>query len=268
VDDGEHIAAALPVPAIFSNLKQLCINWCDPTWLPRLSGLQHLLSLQLDLGGWHADNGPVQEAVVPAMADLEALQVIAILNDPAVPVRVCLAGLPSLRSLTLHVRGHAAVAADAVGQLAAPASRLTHVGLTARSLAVDLSLLPALQEIGGLAGDDLQGASSIAAATALSSMRLGPRYRFLQERPWVEELLRTAPPSLRRLAVVGDWTDQAAEAAGGLTQLTAMALIMPSGHAIRAPSAISPVWKSLRAFDWLPGSGTPPLPQVSSAEKV
>jgi hypothetical protein len=101
----------------------------------------------------------------------------------------------------------------------------------------------------------------VAAATALTRLVLGGCDTGELE-PWVAQLVRDAPASLRVLKLSGLWTPELAAAVGDQGQL--QALILTSASEIRPlPPPGAALWSSLRAL-WLDQrcGDSQPVPEV------
>lgn len=143
---------------------------------------------------------------------------------------------------------------------------------------MDFAALPALTTLHLGRLPELAAPATIAGATSLRYLTLGGHpvtdrsaaYHSLAW-PWVPDLLRHAPLSLRALHPCGDWPAAVAEAIAGLSQLRALSLRATSlGHfaqlggltnapAVQQPVE-GPVWGRLRALRW---ACEAPLPEVS-----
>jgi hypothetical protein len=179
---------------------------------------------------------------LPRLAALTSLE-LAVEHANAA-LRVPLADLPALEELKLHGRQGAAwwayshagsievVPAEATaiagGGAAAPPSPLRCLELHCDRATIPFAALPALRSAWLEVVGQLEGAASIGDATALDSLCLGPDPAAKDfgtvAQPWVCEALAAAPPSLRSLALCGEWTPQVADAVSQLEQLRVLAL--------------------------------------------
>lgn len=149
-------------------------------------------------------------------------------------------------------------------------SRLRRLSLALERAAVDFRALPTLSALRLQVGE-LRGAATLSAAAQLESLELGgdpeedarPHYT---DKLWVAQLLRAAPPGLRRLRLAGAWVPDAAVALSALGQLRTLAVYDTEqcGPARGVPAArLGPgaLWRGLRALRWHCRS---PLPEVST----
>lgn len=136
----------------------------------------------------------------------------------------------------------------------------------ALSAAVDFAALPALTYLELRNVHGLPGATTIAGAASLRHLVLKGYLDADEEgdpplaRPWVQELLRHTPPSLRSLQLCGDWPPAVAEVLAGLTQLRVLELADTEDAAAIQPLGDGPVSGHLHALKW---ACKVPLPKVS-----
>lgn len=172
-----------------------------------------------------------------------------------------LGALPLLQRMTLLVDGAMNLAATPGGF-----PRLKHLELTALAgAAVDFAAMPALASALLYVEDELQGAASIAAATALT------RVEFLDyvqepmqlEKPGVMELLRALPRSCRGLSLVGDWDSGVAETVGQLPSVQALKVCYWNEGDDHYPAESEVVWAGLRALSVDFPEEQPCIPEAS-----
>ncbi|GAB4816113.1 hypothetical protein N2152v2_003159 [Parachlorella kessleri] len=256
----QDLPRALPFPAALHNLRTLRVgnSTCTPSWLQQLGSLRQLqqleMAVELGVGGME-DPAPPRLPAMPALTSLD----LTLREGP--PFSLCLASLPALRTLALSGEGSAVL--EASPDVAGPpgSTTLASVRLCCSDVVAPFSLMPAVRRA-EVWVDQLEGAGSIAAATSLTRLQLGGDEAAFCGEPWVPELLRSAPASLRALAVVGSWLAAAATAAGSLVQLRALSVVAD------APTLLPPegaaVWRSLQVLnlDGHDHTRRLPLPEV------
>jgi hypothetical protein len=254
---------------MFGSLQRLSI-WdfpcdCDGAWLGWLAALQQLRRLKLVLA-------PSQQAAAEpwVMPPLQRLTRLLLDTMPGSSLQLRLPGLLSLEHLVLKGQG----AAELVAEGQAPPSRLRRLKLNNRRAVVDFAVLPALTSLHLGVEEELVGAATVAAATALQQLRMGggrlddpggfPLYQ-----AWVLQVLENAPPSIHHLTIMGDWPEEVAEALGSMCQLRVLVLLDPLSSSWEQddedpPTRAGPgeLWRNLQALRWVCSA---PLPQVGTA---
>lgn len=191
------------------------------------------------------------------------------LEDDDLALCIDLPTLPSLLELSLGFGGTVELRTASTDGASSPGhgNSVRHLELDwALSAAVDFAALPALTYLELRNVHRLPGATTIAGAASLRRLALKGYLDADEEgdpplaRPWVQELLRHTPPSLRSLQLSGDWPPAVAEAAAGLTQLRVLEVADSSDAAAIQPLGDGPVWGHLHALQW---ACKVPLPKVS-----
>lgn len=185
---------------MFNNLRTLAahhLEW-DAAWLRRVAALPCLRELDIGyLGQW--SGGPLE---LPAFSGLISL-FFGLQLDGVDLLRLSLDNFPSLVCLEFDGK-------EARLELAPcrPFMRLRTLKLFCQGAVADFSAMPALEYLSA-PFEELEGASTIGAATALKALHLGERAGLVEEweesvhvwQPWVPELLQKAPRSLCKLSI-------------------------------------------------------------------
>lgn len=232
----------LLVPAALTSLRTLDAsnNFFPAGWVGQLSALRQLRDLNLCL-----DVGDTAEASAdfPALPSLSRLA-LQLVGDAT--IRVCLPHLPALRSVRVWGSGTADLTSPGSSISTAPASHLKGLCLLSAQARLDFALMPALQNA-QVEVLSLDGAATIAAASALTALVLGGDAGDPLDVPWVAELLRHLPASVKKLRMMNNWSNEAAKALGRLTQLRALQL---AGDNPPMPPADAPLWRKLTSLYW------------------
>jgi len=250
-----NITHALPVPAIFPNLRVLEVNRpvTDAAWLAGLSALPCLEKLRLleQSGLLKTANAALQ---LPMLSRLTFLELEML---PRALVQLQLAGLPVLAKLRLDGSlGKAALLTSG------PAAQLQRLVCRVGQLSADFSALQGLQSAYFDVSTQLDQAASIAAATAPTCLELVCVGEHTDSRLGMD-LLRNLPPSIRCLA--GSWPQDVAPLLGALTGLAGLSMHYWGPHPMPLPPVGAPFWARLRAFSWAVEEDNGPnlnLPQV------
>lgn len=265
------LARALPFAAALPNLERLNVGSLpeNTAWLGQLTALRQLTRLVIAFheAVWDMDDmnapglvsQPVQLPPLPSLAELD------VWLARAQSLQLDLGRLPSLQDLDVREGGYFKQSRLEVAPNLAPAGQLRRLRIDVCQVSMNFAQLPAL-EFAELGDDirELQGAASIAACSALSRLQLGDDdvvWHF--EHPWVAEVLRNAPQSLRQLAVGGWWTAEAAAAVGALAHLEGLSVGACRYARMPLPAEGSALWKNLRALDLRHGLSGPTFPKVS-----
>ncbi|GAB4817327.1 hypothetical protein N2152v2_004373 [Parachlorella kessleri] len=271
------LTPAWPVAA-FPNLRRLTAwqygnHSTLAPWLQQLGSLQHLQDLDLTLHDAYSSSDLTPQLQLPALPAVTRLSLFSLVFSTT--FHICLANIPLLSQLEIGGYGTVDLAGDR-GQAAAQAGlvardsgsssksgsssagKLVWAKLSVTRLIADFSLMPALAhlEVTVRSLPELEGAASIAAATALTQLRLLDSYALPDYRraAWPLKLLRSLPPSLRALSGPS-WSTELAEAVGGLTQLHALSVAY-HGEEPTIPPPEAPLWPSLRALH-IPANAVP-----------
>lgn len=266
----------LPCLAIFPGLESLCL-YTQPLGadcLSTLPSLKHLTRLRLSVAPEAVQQQP--QAAARAGADGQS----SVLSFPAVPslhhldLHLCEAcsltapwgDMPALRHLKLtSLHDTASVDLSTAGT---GLSRLEALNVGMEGWArVDFALLPALKSA-QLFCRKVKSAASVRQAASLTHIYFGTdRADGELSHPWMAELLRSAPPTLRQLHLRGKWTWELAQALVGVQRLHTLT-IDSSGDNEELPEG--PVWQHLQVLCWracsrlpLVSGGCTALPWVS-----
>ncbi len=205
----------------------------------------------------------MEEPEAPGLPAFPALTSLDLTMREGPPLSICLPDMPALHRLALSGEGSALLAGAPDGVAPPADSPLESVRLWCSEVTAGFSLMRGVRQV-ALWLDRLEGAGSIAGATSLTRLELGGDRSVLCEQHWVTELLRSTPPSLLSLSVIGGCClDNTAAVIGSLAQLRALALVADSQMAL--PPQSSAVWRRLRVLSLDGGSRTHllPLPEVS-----
>lgn len=238
----EPLPKVLLVPAALTGLHELSASAtaCPAAWVGQLSGLRQLRGLDLCVD---ADGAAEASADFPA---LPALSRLGLEVREHVTLRMCLPHLRALCSLGITGEGTADLSSPDTSNNTATVGHLTGLSLYVCYARVDFALMPAL-EVAYIDVLELDGAASIAAASALATLELGEDGELNLEGPCVAELLRHLPTSMRRMRIRGAWSGEAAEALGHVTQLRSLHL---AGEDSPLPAADAPLWQGLTGLNW------------------
>lgn len=253
----------LPQPHLVApHLRTLvCSNYAywDTHWmtsLAQLPRLQHLeLRMRLQVRG--------EAAVLPSMGALTSLRVEML--EGFIAFR--LSSQPALQHLTLlSIGSHPDLRA------AFPSLKNLCLSVDEGDAALDFGGMAQLCAVTLFVSGELEGAGTLVAATMLKTLSVS-RHEWSDEdwdydeeqeeldleRPWGLELLRSLPQSLRGLKLEGIWSHGVAATLAQATQLAVLSLVFctDSFHVPLSPfpPAGAPLWRSLRALDWLHGDG-------------
>ncbi|GAB4817326.1 hypothetical protein N2152v2_004372 [Parachlorella kessleri] len=280
----------MPV-AGFINLRRLTVwqsgvpSTLQP-WLQQLGSLQHLQDLDLTLQDADSPSQLKHQLQLPALPALARLHLFSLVFKCT--LRICLASVPQLSHLEVsgygtvdlagdqgHIAHQAGLVAGSSGGSGGgcsggsggngssgggscrSAGKLVWAKLAGTHLIADFALMRALAHLEvTVQVRELDGAASIAAASALTQLRLFDSYALpdYERATWPMELLRSLPPSLRALSVPS-WSSELAEAVGGLTQLHALSVAY-HGEEPKIPPPEAPLWPSLRALH-IPANAVP-----------
>ena len=236
-----EVTRALPVPAIFPNLQQLVVD--QPVdaadWLLGLGDLQSLEVLELHIKpSLPPAPAPVQ---LPPLLRLTSLELNLL---PGTEVQLQLARLPKLAKLRLEGEdGRASLVASQ------PAPQLRRLVCYVAQLSADFAALPGLASASFDPRQRLDQPASIAAATALTHLKLCD-LDDLKQTEWALELLQSLPPSLSCLQLHGEWPLEAALLLGKVPGLRALGLDYWGQNEAPLPPADDSLWTRLRAISW------------------
>lgn len=262
----------LPRPHMFTSLQALAVDrleW-DPAWFKQLGQLRHLEWLELCYNA-PSSGRPAQPWVVSGVPAVAVL-FVQVVHYPALehdtpPLCIDLATLPSLEELNLDTYGPVELHTAQPGAAGSPGPghslrRLQVV--RAQSAAVDFAALPGLSSLYIYKVHELVGAATTAGAASLRRLTLGGTPAIIPDfdlqaytegplqlwDPWVPELLRHAPPSLRCLRLYGALRPAVAEAVVELAQLRVLSRSYPEDEPSAWQLGGGPVWEHLRALRW------------------
>ncbi|GAB4816499.1 hypothetical protein N2152v2_003545 [Parachlorella kessleri] len=257
--NGGFIQGALPVPSIFPNLRNLCVE--DPVgsdWVAGLGALEDLQWLELSVKSQEEPAGSaIQLPLLPRLTCL-VLDV-----QPGAVVQLHLGKLPALSELVVDGgEGGAALLTDE------PVRHLHHLDCGGLGrLSADFVTLPGLESVVLGGRMELEQPGSIAAATALTWLGLRYNCHGNDPDPVALELLGSLPPSVSCLELKGSWTAQAAALVGGMRGLAGLALSCWGQGEPIVPPLDARLWAGIQAFSWVTdesngGGGEPSLPQA------
>jgi hypothetical protein len=200
----KDLPSLLPdLPSLFPSLQELMVGhlpW-DEDWLSRLKDLSQLQHLVLGIApARQAHSGFVSLPAIPGITSLE------LRLEHGVDLRISATRLRALQSLSISGSQwpEARSSVEVVGP-AADSSCLQWAAIDIGNAGIDFAALPALRVL-ELVVSYLEGGSSIAAATSLTSLRFrhGSAHAWLPElQSWARALLSNLPPTLCSLLVDG-----------------------------------------------------------------
>ena len=241
-----------PLHTLWPGLRCLeVVEWADSAALPRgwveqLRELKHLQTLAFPVPESIPDEAPQD---VPSLPALTSLRITG-----SARAHVDLSKLPKLEELVFGGYGRAIVDGAQAGP---QPCRLRKLELLTPSSIVNFTHMGALRF--AWLQDGVEGTANLGAAMALQVLRLGglhvwsPPEDYDLRQPWALNALRHVPPSLRLLALCGEWGEEEVGAILDMGQLRALSLIGPGGEGGPPSPRLAGegrLWRSLRALRW------------------